>query len=123
MDQRRDRALNGDSIRFEANDRGRIAHCDFTEGADEVIRLQPKGNGRELAIRRNSPGVLILRREILGNRNCEHSIAPAWEEVRRLAHIWTTRLDPVVRTDRDVQLLFGIAIEIPDEKPAGILIA
>ena len=40
-------------------------------------------------------------------------------KVRRLPEIRTARFDPVVRSDRDVERLIGVPIQISDEKRAA----
>ena len=39
--------------------------------------------------------------------------------MRRLSHVGTARLDPVVRPDRDVERLLGVAIVVADEEAAA----
>src|SRR5690349_17309553 len=75
------------------------------------------------AIDRKRPGDLV-RAEIAGYLHHEQTPLPARQEVSRLAAIRTARLDPIVGTDRNVQLLPGISIEIAQqqiEAAVGIL--
>src|SRR5262249_25068125 len=61
--------------------------------------------------------------EFLRRGNDEHAPLPARQEMRRLSHVGTARLDPVVRSDRNVELLLGIAVVVPDEeRPAAVRI-
>jgi hypothetical protein len=41
---------------------------------------------------------------------------PARQEVRRLAEVGATGLDPVVRSDGDVEDLLQVSIEVADEQ-------
>src|SRR4029453_495805 len=57
--------------------------------------------------------------EAFRNRHDEHAVLPAGQEMRRLAQVRTAGLDPVVRSDGNVQRLRRIAIEVSDQKAAG----
>src|SRR5579864_5802707 len=123
MGQHCDGTLNRSPVRLKPNDGRRVIYRDLAEGADHVVTVQPKRNAVVLAIREDCPRELILWREILGYGNGEHSIPPAREEMRRLTHVGAARLDTVIGPDRDVKLLFGVAIEVSDQKGAGIFVA
>src|SRR5690349_5660587 len=107
MGQHCDGTLYRSPVLLKPNDRRRVIHGDFTEGADNVISVKTKRNAVVLAVREDCPGVLVLWLEIFGYGNGEHSILPAREEMRRLTHIGTAGLDAVIGADRNVQLLFG----------------
>src|SRR4030095_15020495 len=48
---------------------------------------------------------------------------PAAQEVRRLPLIGPAGLDAVARPDRDVEFLFGVAIEVADERVGAAVLA
>src|SRR2546421_6515266 len=112
MGQHCDGTLNGSPVRLKPYNGRRVIHCDFTEGADNVVSVQPKRNAVVLAIHRDRPGVFVLWREILGYGNGEHSILPAREEMRWLAQVGTAGLYTVIGSDLNIKLLVGIAAEV-----------
>src|SRR5262245_758519 len=67
----------------------------------------------------------LLRPEVGRHLDREHAAAPAWIEVRRLAEIGAAWLYLVVGTDRNVNGLFHVAVEIPEQErdaPVGVLV-
>src|SRR5262245_17441373 len=83
--------------------------------------MQAKWNGRGLSVRHNRPRQPLLGREVLGQGDRKHSVAPAWKEVRRLPKIGTAWLDSVVHPYRNVKRLIRVSVEVTDEnRPAAI---
>src|SRR4029077_13817453 len=117
-----DRTLDRRSVLIEPNDGRRVPDGDFNEWADDVIVVQAKRNTGGLAVRHDGPRVFVLRRELFRHGHDEHPELPAGKEMRRLPQVGPTRLDPVVRSDGNVQLLLGIAIEIADQKTAAAIL-
>ena len=57
-----------------------------------------------------------LRLEFLRHRHHEHAGLPAGQEMRRLAEVRAARFHAVVRADRDVDGLRGVAVVVADQE-------
>jgi hypothetical protein len=77
--------------------------------------MQARRNDQFLSVCDESPDQLVLS-EVCGNAYCEHSPLTACEEVCRLALIGSTAIDAIVGPDRNIQFLFRIAIEVPEDQ-------
>jgi signal-transduction protein with cAMP-binding, CBS, and nucleotidyltransferase domain len=101
----------------------RVAHSFFFERLHLILRMHAQRNARRLSIRDDGPRQLLVA-EVLRQRNCEHPPLTARQEVRRLSVVGPARyalsaadrLDAVVRTDRDVDNLFQVAVEVADQQ-------
>ena len=80
---------------------------------DPVRRVEPEGDRRRLAVGGQRPRQPLVA-EILRYLDRKHAVLTAGIEVRGLAVVGTVRLDPIVGTDRDVELLTLVAIVIPE---------
>src|ERR1700733_7150466 len=73
--------------------------------------MQAHRNHHGLTVRKNGPDELVFI-EIGGDPDGEHSPLPASQEMGRLTLVGTARIDSVVRSDRDIDFLLRIAVEI-----------
>src|SRR5262249_35164659 len=77
--------------------------------------MQARRDGESLAIRDNRPSQFILT-EIGWDLHSEHSPLAAGQEVGWLTLIRASRIDPVIRSDGDIDFLLCIAIEIAQKQ-------
>src|SRR5712692_9880651 len=108
------RALYAELSLFEA-DEGWSVSARLYERRDLVQWIKAHRNYGGLTVDDQRPGEL-LGPEILWHRHSVDAPLPARQEVCRLALVWSTWLDPVVRPNRDVQLSFRIPIVIAEKK-------
>src|SRR5206468_4666996 len=92
-----------------------VSHACVFERLDDPQGIQAHRDGGRLTVRDDRPRQLLVA-EVLRHRNREHAPLPPWKKVRRLTLIGPARLDAVVRTDRDVENLFLVSIEVTDEQ-------
>src|SRR5204862_1430512 len=118
----RHRAAHRRSTLFEPDDWRRIVDGDLLERTDDVIDVQAKGNYGGLTVGDDGPGVFVLGRELPWHGDHEHPVVPSRKEMRRLAQVGATRLDLVGRTDRNIELLGRVAIQVSDEKTAAAIV-
>jgi hypothetical protein len=114
--QGRERSLNRLAVWIEPDHRGRVANRDLCERAHHVVGLQAQRNARALAIGDDRPRVRVGRLEVLRHIDGEHAPLAAGQKMCRLTHVGTAGLDPIVRTDRDVECLLGVAVVVADEE-------
>src|SRR5438128_3975488 len=107
--------LRGRAVFVESQHWRRVSRCRFKQRRDFVVGMEARGDDHSLAIGNDRPGQLVLA-EICGDLQGEHPPLPARQEVRWLALIGTARLNPVVRSGRDIHFLLRIAIEITQEQ-------
>src|SRR5262245_37993844 len=82
--------------------------------------MQPQRYDRRLAVGDDRPRqTLIGTCKFGGHLDDEHAPVPAGKEMRRLTHVGAARIDVVVRSDRNVDRLAVVAIEVADEEIAG----
>ena len=81
---------------------------------DPVLRIQRDLHGGRLAVRHDGPRE-SLGSKILGHCDREDAVVAPGLEMRRLALVGTARIDPIVRTDGNVELLIFVTIEVPDQ--------
>ncbi len=72
-------------------------------------------NDQCLAVGCNGPGQLV-RTEIRGHLHGEQAPLAAGQKMGRLALIGTTRLNAIVWSDREINFLFRIAVEIAEQQ-------
>ena len=111
----RPRALHGGAAFFKADEGRSVSNPFFLEGRDLPQRIQAHRDHVVLAVGRQRPGQFIGS-EILGHRHREDAPLASREEVSRLALVGTSGLDAVVRSNRNIQLLLGVPIEIAQKK-------
>src|SRR5580704_12028952 len=96
---------------FEADDGRGVANAHVEEGRDFPSGIQVRRDRSSLAVGDNRPGEL-LGPEILRYRYGEDAPLPSRQKMRWLALVGRARLKPVIISNRDVQLLLQIPIEI-----------
>src|SRR5688572_7620934 len=84
---------------------------------DPVSRVKPGGDRRRLAVGGQRPRQPLVV-EIFRYLDRKDAVLTASIEVRGLAVVGTVRLDPIVGTDRNVQLLTLVAVVIPKQDQA-----
>ena len=106
--------------RIELEHRRRVAHAGLAVGLDDVVDVEAHRDGGGLAVGDERPGHLVLLAEGLRQDDAERAPTATRLEMRRLTVIRTTRLDPVVRADGNVEHLFRVAVPEADEQ--GLLL-
>ena len=99
------------STLFDPHERRSVTIRRLRQGRDFIVWMKAGRNRRRLAVGGNTPCDLVLS-EIRRHVHYKQTPLAAGQKVRRLAAIRSARLDPVVRTDGDIQILPLVAIEI-----------
>jgi hypothetical protein len=81
-----------------------------------------QGDGVREAVGDEGPRETLVA-EIARQLHHERAPLPAAQEVRRLPLIGPAGLDAVARPDRDIEFLFGVAIEVADERIGAAVLA
>jgi hypothetical protein len=103
---------------LEPQSRRRVAKSRILEWFNHPERIEVHRDGSRLAVGDERPREPLLP-EVFRHRNREDAPLASRQEVSWLTLIGPAWVNPVVRTDRNINRLFRVPIEIADEQLEG----
>jgi hypothetical protein len=91
---------------------------------DEIVGLERRVRALGPSVAGERPDELLVAK-VLGNANAEQETVTPWKKVGWLPLIGPTRLDRVVRSDRQVDLFHPVSVEVAEhevERPVRVLL-